>query len=99
MGCLFPRGPEIRSTARVQKNYIHMATFKNRLDFLLHLTDYFHGHWEDPEWGRRVENQVLIHLAISELAAKVSDADLKQAIQGAAQKGIVSAGQVAAKKR
>lgn len=26
---------------------------KQALDFILHVTDYFKGHWEDPEWGRR----------------------------------------------
>jgi protein-disulfide isomerase len=76
-----------------------MATFKNRLDFLLHLTNYFHGHWEDPEWGRRAENQVLIHVAISELAAKISNAELKQVIQEATQKGISTAGQAVVKGR
>jgi hypothetical protein len=74
-----------------------MAKFKNRLDFLLHVTDYFHGHWEDPGWGRRPENQVLIHLAIAELANQVADAELKKTIQGAAQKGVVAAGQAVAK--
>ena len=74
-----------------------MAKFKDRLDFLLHITDYFHGHWEDPGWGSRAENQVLIHLAIAELAEKVSNAELKKTIQGAAQKGVAVAGQVVAR--
>jgi hypothetical protein len=29
-------------------------------DFMLHVTNYFHGHWEDPEWGKRPVNQVLV---------------------------------------
>lgn len=74
-----------------------MAKFKNRLDFLLHLTDYFHGHWEDLGWGRRPENQILIHLAIAELSNQVADAELKKAIQGATQKGVAAAGQIVAK--
>jgi hypothetical protein len=26
---------------------------KNRQEFILWVTDFFHGHWEDPNWGRR----------------------------------------------
>jgi hypothetical protein len=29
------------------------AAIKNRQDFILWVTDFFHGHWEDPNWGRR----------------------------------------------
>jgi hypothetical protein len=52
---------------------------KSRLEFVLQLTDYFKGHWEDPEWGRRPANQVLIAVAIRELAQGFQDpATLKQ---------------------
>ena len=26
---------------------------KNRQEFILWLTDFLHGHYEDPNWGRR----------------------------------------------
>jgi hypothetical protein len=37
---------------------------KEGLEFLLRITDYFHGHWEDPEWGKRPINQVLLSLDV-----------------------------------
>lgn len=82
---------------RTEVKHTHMAKFINRLDFLLHITDYFHGHWEDPTWGRRPENQVLIHLAIAELANQVADVELKKAIQSATKRGVAVAGQAVAK--
>jgi hypothetical protein len=40
------------------KNTIKVAALtpeaiKNRQEFILWVTDFFHGHWEDPSWGRR----------------------------------------------
>ena len=61
-----------------------MANSGSRLDFILRLTDYFHGHWEDPSWGRRPGSQVLIALAIDVLSSKISDAGLRGQIQSAA---------------
>lgn len=61
---------------------------KSRLDFILQITNYFHGHWEDPEWGRRPANQVLIALAIRDLAAGVADGALQKQILDAADKSI-----------
>jgi hypothetical protein len=29
------------------------AAIKNRQEFILWVTDFFHGHYEDPNWGRR----------------------------------------------
>jgi hypothetical protein len=57
-------------------------------DFILHITNYFHGHWEDPEWGRMPVNQVLIGLAIRELASGVEDGELRGQIQGVSEKVI-----------
>ena len=70
---------------------------KTRLDFILRLTDYFHGHWEDPEWGRRASSQVLIAVAVRDLASGIQDADLRGMIQGAADKAITKASQAVAK--
>lgn len=61
---------------------------KSRLDFILQITNCFHGHWEDPEWGRRPANQVLIALAIRDLAAGVADGALQKQILDAADKSI-----------
>jgi hypothetical protein len=61
-----------------------MAQSKSRLDFILRLTDYFHGHWEDPSWGRLPGTQVLVALAVSELSAKITDAAARAQIQNAA---------------
>jgi|1185.fasta_scaffold765084_1 hypothetical protein len=57
-------------------------------DFILHITNYFHGHWEDPEWGKRPVNQVLVGLAVSELAEAIQDPALRGQIQKAANETI-----------
>jgi hypothetical protein len=61
---------------------------KAAMDFLLRLTDWFHGHWEDPEWGKRPTTQILIALALRDLATGLHDADLRGQIQTAADKVI-----------
>lgn len=61
---------------------------KSRLDFVLQVTNYFNGHWEDPEWGRRPASQALIALAIRDLASGITDAGLKKQINDAADKAI-----------
>lgn len=61
---------------------------KSRLDFVLQVTNYFNGKWEDPGWGQRPENQALIALAIRELATGVRDAALQKQITAAADKAI-----------
>ena len=53
---------------------------KSARDFILHITNYFHGHWEDPEWGRRPVNQILVSLAIRELANGIQDAETRDQI-------------------
>ena len=57
-------------------------------DFILHVTNYFHGHWEDPEWGRRPVNQVLVGLTIRELASGIEDPALRRQIEHAANEAI-----------
>ena len=57
---------------------------KNGLDFLLRLTDWFHGHYEDPEWGRRPTTQILIAVAVRELSSGLVDAELRGQVQNAA---------------
>jgi len=57
---------------------------KAALDFILRITDYFHGHWEDPEWGRMATTQILVAVAIRELGDGIQDANLRGQIQAAA---------------
>ena len=66
---------------------------KAALDFLLRLTDWFHGHWEDPEWGKRPTTQILIALALRDLATGLHDAESRGQIQAAADKVIAKNGQ------
>ncbi|MCU6433592.1 hypothetical protein LPB67_07355 [Undibacterium sp. Jales W-56] len=66
-------------------------------DFILHITNYFHGHWEDPEWGRMPVNQLLVGLAIRELAQGIQDVEIRGHIQTAADKAIAKNSQLVAR--
>ncbi len=48
---------------------------KEEEKFILSVTDHFHGHWEDPEWGKRLLK------AMSILANSVADAGMRTNIQ------------------
>ncbi len=61
---------------------------KQGLDFILRLTDFFHGHWEDPEWGKRATTQVVVALAVHELADGMEDAKLRGQVQALTQEVI-----------
>ena len=62
---------------------------KSALDFILRLTDWFHGHWEDPEWGKRASTQILIAIAVRDLAVGIQDEELRKQIQTAADNVVV----------
>lgn len=49
-----------------------------RLEFILLMTDYLKGHWEDPGWGRR---DSMLYGAIHELANKLDNVEARTAIQ------------------
>ena len=70
---------------------------KAGLDFILHVTNYFQGKWEDPGWGRMPINQVLTGLAIRELANGIEDPELRGAIQAATDRAVVKNAQGVAK--
>lgn len=70
---------------------------QSRLDFILQITHFFHGHWEDPEWGKLPVNQVLIGVAIRELAAGILDKEIKGQINTAVDKTIAKNSQAIAK--
>lgn len=71
---------------------------KAALEFVLRLTDWFRGHWEDPEWGKRSTTQVLIAIAVHELATGIQDAELRGEIHAAADEVIARNSQAIAKK-
>lgn len=67
---------------------------KTALDFLLRLTEWFNGHWEDPEWGKRPTTQILIALAVRDLASGIHDTELRGQIVGAADKLVAQSSHV-----
>lgn len=70
---------------------------KSALDFILRLTDWFHGHWEDPEWGKRATSQILIAVAVRELASGIQDVELRSQLNMAADKVIAKNSQIVAR--
>lgn len=62
---------------------------KDRLDFIAHLTDWFRGHLEDQGWGKRSATQILVALAVRDLAEGIQDAELRGQIHAAADEVIV----------
>ncbi len=70
---------------------------KSALDFILRLTDWFHGHWEDPEWGKRATSQILIAVAVRELASGIHDVELRDHLNMAADKVIAKNSQIVAR--
>lgn len=57
---------------------------------ILQLANYLKGHWEDPDWGRRPEDQVLIGLALRQLASGLQDTEARHRITDAANRVISS---------
>lgn len=72
---------------------------KEGLDFLLHVTHWFGGHWEDPDWGRHPVTQMMVALAIRELAAGVEEAGARSRIEAAADEAITRSAQQRLKER
>ncbi|MGJ0484323.1 MAG: hypothetical protein ACR65R_07300 [Methylomicrobium sp.] len=68
------------------KNDVEKLIKKSSLDFILHLTDYFHGHWEDLGWGRLPSTQILIAIAVRELASGIQDEEFRSQIYAVADK-------------
>jgi hypothetical protein len=63
---------------------------RDQLKFILAVTDHFHGHWEDPEWGRRI-NQALTKINVYIGANEIEDKDVRVAIQGCIEKNMAKA--------
>jgi hypothetical protein len=53
------------STPKIIKPALTAQALKNRQDFILWVTDFFHGHWEDPSWGTK---QVAIYEELIKMA-------------------------------
>jgi hypothetical protein len=70
---------------------------KEGLEFLLKLTDYFKGHWEDPGWGQKPINQVLILLSAHTLADGIAETGAQRQVQAAIEKAMTDAAQRAIK--
>jgi hypothetical protein len=70
---------------------------KAGLEYLLRLTDWFHGHWEDPEWGKRPTTQIMIALAVRDLASGIQDAELRAQINAASDKIVAKNSQIVVK--
>ncbi|MCL2161813.1 MAG: hypothetical protein FWH56_08040 [Betaproteobacteria bacterium] len=67
------------------------------MDFILSITDWFNGRWEDPDWGKRPTTQILVALVVRELAMVIQDAELRGQIHASVDKVIINSGQIAIK--
>lgn len=66
---------------------------KQGLEFLLRITDYFGGRWEDPGWGQQPINQVLVMLSAHTMAGGIEDDKARREVQGTLEKAIAGAAQ------
>lgn len=66
---------------------------KQGLEFLLRITDYFGGHWEDPGWGQQPINQVLVLLSAHTLAGGIEDERARQEVQGPLERALANTAQ------
>ncbi|MGQ0444071.1 MAG: hypothetical protein ACT4O2_02820 [Beijerinckiaceae bacterium] len=66
---------------------------KEGLNFLLRITDFFGGHWEDPGWGQKPINQVLIMLSAHTLVGGISDKETQRQVQAALERALADTAQ------
>lgn len=64
---------------------------KEGLEFLLRITDYFKGHYEDPGWGQRPINQVLLLLSAQTLTGGITDESLRRQMRTTLDKALTQA--------
>lgn len=60
---------------------------REQLKFILQVTDYFHGHYEDPEWGRRLD-QMAKKLNVYIAASEIEDKEVRTTVQGCLEKNL-----------
>lgn len=63
------------------------------LQFLLRITDYFGGKWEDPGWGQRAANQLLLLASVETLVGGIADAEVRRNLQQTLDRAIASTAQ------
>ena len=66
---------------------------KEALEFILEMTDFMHGHYEDPEWGRdfgRPVSQILVALGAHVFAEAINNKEARNQIQRVARQSIAS---------
>ena len=61
---------------------------KQGLEFMLRITDYFGGRWEDPGWGQQPINQVLVMLSAHTMAEVIEDDKARREVHGPLEKAI-----------
>jgi hypothetical protein len=61
---------------------------KDELDFLLAITNYAHGHWKDPEWGKRLTDQLMLLKGVQILASEIANPEIRATIVKAAENGL-----------
>jgi hypothetical protein len=66
---------------------------KEGIEFLLKITDYFKGHHEDPGWGQKPINQVLMLLSVHTLAGGIAEPEAQRQVQAALEKAMADAAQ------
>ena len=69
------------------------------LKFLLRITDYFDGHWEDPDWGQQPVNQVLVMVSALTLVDGIEDESTRNAVQQPLERAIAGAAMRIARER
>ena len=48
------------------------------MKFVLAITDFFHGHYEDPEWGKRGARELLALQAAGIFSREIADPEARQ---------------------
>jgi hypothetical protein len=71
---------------------------KEGMAFLLHITDYFNGHWEDPDWGTRPVNQLLVLATAHTLANAIEEPESRAQIQSTVERAMAKTAMQVAKK-
>jgi hypothetical protein len=66
---------------------------KQGLEFMLRITDFFGGRWEDPGWGQQPINQVLVMLSAHTMAEGIEDDKARREVQGPLEKAIAGTAQ------
>jgi len=61
---------------------------KDELDFLLAVINYTQGHYQDPDWGNRVTDQLMLLKGAHILASQIAKPEIRAGIVKATENGI-----------